>query len=146
ASRMRQWFNPSSIVLTTNGARLKEVESTLHNFDEIQVTEYPGRNDKEVAWARSRDIPGLYAGFGLPGGEQFPLDVSPCEDAEGILMCRWKDCYFVWGESLYICVGAEQAGEAISLKDPNWKCALKDIDRSRLCRSCFVPSSWRVET
>jgi hypothetical protein len=146
ASRVRQWFNASSIVLTTNGARLKDVESTLHCFDEIQLTEYPGRNDAEVAWARSRDIPGLYAGFELPGGEQFPLDVTPCADATAAPMCRWKDCSIVWGESLYVCVGAERAGRRISLNDPGWRSKLNKVERTELCRSCFVPPSWRVVT
>ncbi|MFH1227687.1 MAG: hypothetical protein V1701_07270 [Planctomycetota bacterium] len=145
APRMRQWFKPRSLILTTNGAQLRDVEGVLNNFDEIQLTEYRGQNDEEVAWARSRNIPGLYAGFGLPGGEQFSLDASPYENDPKPPMCRWNNCPIIWGETIWICAGAERLNKGISLKDADWESKLKTINRLEICRSCFVPPVWRIK-
>ncbi len=48
-----------------------------------------------MQWAKSKEIKGLYVGFDVPGGEQFPLGVQPYKNAENPPMCRWKNCRYL---------------------------------------------------
>ena len=49
APRFRELFGCETLTLGTNGYRVRELESTLHCFDEIYASRYPG-NDAEVGW------------------------------------------------------------------------------------------------
>ena len=144
ARNWREWFDIGSLVLTTNGCQLQQIEDSLGRFDEVQLTEYPGLNDREIAWARERGIPGLHVGFDVPGGEQFPLDAKPFAGVENPPMCRWRNCRIVWARKIWICVGAENAGRHVPLDRDGWIKKLDRIDRPGLCRDCFVPASWRL--
>lgn len=145
---IKTWFKAQFYCLATNGKRLLRYRSLLGVFDSIEVSHYPGKNDKIVESIReaSLEVPIIFTER-VDGVSMHNVFEEPNHDKQNIfLRCRYPAWKKVIQGRVYPC--SNIFGQAIRQNfDPHsvsvpvsqdWRDAIKYIDIEQHCRRCWV--------
>ena len=151
-SELQTLFPAKAYSMATNGKKLKKYLDDIKVFNWIDLSRYPGLNDKEFDELLALEIPNVKYFEKHDGEEMMDIRIFPNYEKKNIFnKCSWpKDIYKIVQDRIYPCCIAFglttiRNDEKLSedklgvILDHHWRENLQKLNIEFECKQCWVP-------